>query len=311
MKKIIVVCYLIGTLGIISFWGDKRFGYLFFFTLAAVILRRIEKFRNSQKKSESTGQPTPSVGLTHYYATIYLSLLNPYCLLQMIKQLSGQLYILVFHAFRLPSPASFNSKVKYILPFKGTWKVGRGGVTPETSHSWDLYTQRYAYDFFMVDDQQQPYKATGHQLEDYYCFGQEVIAPADGTIVGIKNNIRDYTQVGNLSVDWKTKDFRGNYIVIKHAENEYSFIAHFRRGSIVVKKGEGVKQGQLLGKCGNSGHSTMPHIHYHLQRDQYFWTALGLPVSFTNVVVDGQTNKPGQVKYISTNQQVSNAGETS
>ncbi|NML37906.1 M23 family metallopeptidase [Chitinophaga sp. G-6-1-13] len=305
MKKIIIASYLLGALGIISFWGDKRFGYLFFFCVLAVILRRIEKFRNNKKKPEKPDQQAVSVDLTHYYLTIYLSLLNPYSLIQMIRQLSGQLYILVFYSFRLPSPASFHSKVEYILPFKGTWKVGRGGVTPETSHSWGLYTQRYAYDFFITDDHHKPNSGTGNQLEDYYCFDQEVIAPADGMIVGIKNNIRDYVHVGDLSVDWKTKDFRGNYVVIKHHENEYSFIAHFRKGSIVVKKGDIVKQGQLLGKCGNSGHSTMPHIHYHLQRSKYFWTALGLPVRFKNVVINGSDNHE-QGEYISTDQQVSN-----
>lgn len=303
MKKIIVACKFIGALGVIGFWY-KRFLLFAPFYLVAIILEMIEKIINKKKKSAKTSdRQDASIDMSRYYVTIYLSLLNPYALAQTVRQLLGQLYILVFHSFRLPSPATFHSKTNYILPFKGTWKVGRGGVTPETSHSWGLFTQRYAYDFFMIDDHHRPNGGTGNRLEDYYCFDQEIIAPADGIIVSMKNNVRDYTHVGDLSVDWKTKDFRGNYMVIEHQKNEYSFIAHFRKGSIVVKKGDKVKQGQLLGACGNSGHSTMPHIHYHLQDSKYFWTALGLPIRFENVAVNGK-DVHDQGEYIYTDQEV-------
>ena len=48
----------------------------------------------------------------------------------------------------------------------------------------------------------------------------------------------------------------GNYVVIEHPNKEYSMIAHFKNGSILVKEGEQVKEGQLLGQCGNSGNSS-------------------------------------------------------
>jgi murein DD-endopeptidase MepM/ murein hydrolase activator NlpD len=77
------------------------------------------------------------------------------------------------------------------------------------------------------------------------------------------------------------KDFRGNFVIIKHHDKEYSFIAHFRLDSINVKKGQKVIQGQVIGLCGNSGHSTEPHIHFHLQDSANFWIATGLPIKFT------------------------------
>jgi hypothetical protein len=302
MKKVIIAFKIIGALGVIGFWGDKRFLYLLPFYLVAVILSKIQKF--STKKVEKE-KPAIAPDLTRYYSSVYLSLLNPFNIVLLIKQLLGQLYILVFHSFRLPSPLSFQNKVHYILPFQGTWKVGRGGITPETSHSWDLYTQRYAYDFFITDANDKPNENTGNNLHDYYCFNQQVIAPADGTVVSVKTNIPDYAGVGNLSVDWKSRDFRGNYIIIKHAENEYSFIAHFRQNSITVKKGDAVKQGQVIGNCGNSGHSTMPHIHYHLQNSARFWIAPGLPIRFSDITINGSPNgKEGT--YITGNQLVHN-----
>ena len=52
----------------------------------------------------------------------------------------------------------------------------------------------------------------------------------------------------------------GNVIVIEHKNNEYSFIAHCVKGSIKVKEGQRVKQGQPLAQLGNTGNSTAPHL---------------------------------------------------
>ncbi|MBO9729515.1 MAG: M23 family metallopeptidase [Chitinophaga sp.] len=302
MKQVVIVFKIIGALGVIGFFGDKHFLYLLPFYLIGVILGKVEKYRS--KKPES-GLATTAPDLTHYYSSVYLSLLNPFNIVLLAKQLLGQLYILVFYSYRLPSPATFQNKVQYILPFRGTWKVGRGGITADTSHSWNLYTQRYAYDFFMTDTDDKPNNGTGNHLDDYYCFDQEVIAPADGTVVAVKNSIPDYTHVGDLSVDWKSRDFRGNYVIIQHAANEYSFIAHFKQGSIVVSTGDVIKQGQLIGRCGNSGHSTMPHIHFHLQNSRKFWIALGLPITFNDIVIADTPNNTGAT-YITGGQLVHN-----
>ncbi|MCS7071216.1 MAG: M23 family metallopeptidase, partial [Anaerolinea sp.] len=45
---------------------------------------------------------------------------------------------------------------------------------------------------------------------------------------------------------------------------------------------------QPVGQCGNSGHSTEPHLHFHIQDRVDFWTAAGLPIAFDGVSVDGQ-----------------------
>ena len=71
-------------------------------------------------------------------------------------------------------------------------------------------------------------------------------------------------------------------------------MAHFKKGSIVVEAGDKVSQGQLLGLCGNSGHSTMPHLHFHVQDRKNFWTAVGLPIKFKAIEIkqeNGVTEK--------------------
>jgi murein DD-endopeptidase MepM/ murein hydrolase activator NlpD len=116
------------------------------------------------------------------------------------------------------------------------------------------------------------------------------LSPADGIVVKVNNHIRDYTGVGDHSIDWKTWDFRGNFVVIKHADKEFSFLAHLRKDSILVKKGDFVRAGQVIGLCGNSGHSTEPHLHFHLQNNRNFWFTRGLPIVFKNAAVASKLN---------------------
>ena len=152
--------------------------------------------------------------------------------------------------------------------------------TKENSHSWEILTQRYALDFVIKNENNLTHQGDGKKLHDYFCFEKDVISPADGVVVEVSNKIKDYEGVGDYSIDWKVRDFRGNFVIIKHSKKEYSFIAHFKHNAIVVKKGEKVKQGQLIGQCGNSGHSTEPHLHFHLQDHKIFWLATGLPIRF-------------------------------
>jgi len=68
-------------------------------------------------------------------------------------------------------------------------------------------------------------------------------------------------------------------------------LAHFKRGSITVKPGDKVKRGQVLGQCGNSGNSSEPHIHYHLQHSPILQDGLGIKCVFEKVTLtkDGKT----------------------
>ena len=59
------------------------------------------------------------------------------------------------------------------------------------------------------------------------------------------------------------------------------------RGTIEVQRGDRVRQGQRLGRCGNSGNSTEPHIHYHLANSPRMHQGDGLPALFRDVVVNG------------------------
>lgn len=99
-----------------------------------------------------------------------------------------------------------------------------------------------------------------------------------------------------MLMDFLTRDIRGNYVVIQHDEREYSLMAHFIPMSIIVKKGDTVKKGQVIGKCGNSRNSSEPHLHFQLQDNPNFYTAIRLHIKFSNLKINKSAIKEEYVR---------------
>lgn len=236
-----------------------------------------------------------------------LSVLNPFLLWQQLRQLAGQLSISRRLKRGLPDADTHRSSISYRLPFAGVWFVYNGGVTPGTSHSWGILTQRYAYDFVVVDDAYARHTGSGTRLEDYHCYGRPILAAADGEVVEVRDGINDARFLGYGVLDILSRDFRGNFVVIRHAEGEYSFSAHLIPGSIHVAAGDRVRQGQPIGRCGHSGFSSEPHLHFHLQDGPDFFTAMGLPIRFDDVEVLEQRIDGGE--YLTAGAKVRHAGD--
>lgn len=202
---------------------------------------------------------------------------------QALRQLAGIPVIYIKHGFRLPDIHSHKSAVKYSLPFNGQWTVVNGGVNAESSHSWNIPTQRYAYDFIITDKNGASCSGDATDVKSYYCYGKDILAPADGTVVYVNNGQPDAKILGNGATDPNIKDIRGNCIIMKHAGKEYSFIGHLMSGSISVRKGQQVKRGEKIARCGNSGNTSEPHVHFHVQDGKGFFTSAGLPVLFDGI----------------------------
>jgi murein DD-endopeptidase MepM/ murein hydrolase activator NlpD len=178
--------------------------------------------------------------------------------------------------------SNYKTKTLLILPFNGVWEVANGGRdTKKNGHRTINNTgprnQLYAYDFI------KDYQSEGKNLEDYYAFGQDVISPADGIIYQVIDGSKDMP-IGESDDDV----IAGNMIMIDHQNGEYSVLAHFKYSSIKVKVGDNVKQGDLLGQCGNTGNTSEPHIHYHLQDNSLMHKANGLPAQFKQISVNGK-----------------------
>ena len=142
---------------------------------------------------------------------------------------------------------------------------------------------RYAYDFTVVDEKGAMHRGDGMKNEDWPGFGAAVVAPADGVVVKSARDRPDGSMAQRAPLDREAvmkniHEIMGNYAVIDHGNGEYSLLAHMRQGSVTVKPGDRVKQGQKLGEIGCSGDAMFPHLHYQLQRDDYLGE--GLPSYF-------------------------------
>jgi len=146
------------------------------------------------------------------------------------------------------------------VPFFGEWTVTQGHNGKYT-HKDDW---RHAWDFEITDDDGKTYKNDGDVAQDYYCFDKSIIAPADGTVEEVVDDIDDNT-IGerNLEFNW------GNTVVLKHSEFIFTKLSHLKQNSIQVKPGDKVKKGDVLAKCGNSGNSPYPHLHFQVQSTPY------------------------------------------
>ncbi len=172
------------------------------------------------------------------------------------------------------------------LPLKGRWLVFWGGDTKALNPHQDVPNQRYAFDLEGVDEQGRTRRGASDKNEDYFAYGREVLAPGDGKVIEVIDGVHE-NEPGSMN----PYSMVGNCVMIEHRENEVSVLCHLQPGSIQVKVGDRVKRGQPLGKCGNSGNSSEPHIHYHLQHSPILQDGLGIKPVFQKVVVnrDGKT----------------------
>jgi murein DD-endopeptidase MepM/ murein hydrolase activator NlpD len=152
--------------------------------------------------------------------------------------------------------------------------------------------QRYALDLLGVGPDGKTHQRDGKLNEDYYAFGREVLAPADGIITEVIEGVRD-----NVPGSLNPYSGVGNCVIIQHRDDEVSVLAHFKLGTIKVKSGNQVKRGQLLGLCGNSGNSSEPHIHYHLQHTAVLQDGVGIKCHFENAKVKNEDKMEARPHY--------------
>jgi len=190
------------------------------------------------------------------------------------------------HTPDIPVPDEHETPLS--LPFEGTWSVIWGGDTKELNQHRGTPNQRFAFDFLIVDESGKTYRGEGKKNEDYPAFGRKILVPADGVVTEVIRGVRD-----NVPGSMNPYSALGNAVVIQHREHEVSVLAHLKQGAIEVKAGDRVKRGQLLGLCGNSGNSSEPHLHYHLQNTPIVQDGTGIKCFFQDVLLtrEGKTEK--------------------
>lgn len=176
----------------------------------------------------------------------------------------------------------YQTKTALRLPFDDEWTVYWGGRTVAQNYHAAHSDQRFAYDIVIVRDGS-THTGDGRSNSDYHCFGVPILAPGAGTVVVSRDGLAD-----NAPGEIESPVPAGNHVVIDHGNGEFSFVAHLREGSVRVGEGDHVAQGDTLGLCGNSGRSSEPHLHYHLQTTPEFGAGEGLPAQFLDYLADGE-----------------------
>lgn len=199
---------------------------------------------------------------------------------------------LLFLPHKADLPVPERNQTKLSLPFVGKWLVAWGGDTKKLNQHHDVPNQRFAFDFLGVDQDGKTRKGQAQINEDYYAFGREILAPADGVVTDVINGVRD-----NKPGSMNPYSALGNAIFIQHREHEVSVLAHLKLDSTTVKIGDKVKTGQVVGLCGNSGNSSEPHLHYHLQNTPIIQDGTGIKCYFQKVNVIKDSKKELKVNY--------------
>lgn len=177
----------------------------------------------------------------------------------------------------------YQTKTPLRLPFDGEWYVYWGGRSIAQNYHAKAPDQRFAYDFLMLRTGKS-FSGSGDRNEDYYCFDQAVCAPGDALVVRAVDEVAD-----NSPGEMNSRRPFGNFVILDHGQEEFSFLVHLKRGTVRVVSGDMVKSGAVIGHCGNSGRSSEPHLHFHLQNTSAPYRGAGLPAFFCHYIVKGKT----------------------
>ncbi len=123
--------------------------------------------------------------------------------------------------------------------------------------------QRYAIDYAMLLDGL-PYLNDGSNLEDWHCYNLPIIAARGGKVIYTKDGIPDNQSPPELDYSIDENNVTGNVVYIEHVDGTIGTYCHLVQNSVKVEIGDTVVTGQELGRLGNSGNSTAPHLHMHV-----------------------------------------------
>jgi hypothetical protein len=181
--------------------------------------------------------------------------------------------------FSLKGYATPANVIDLVSPFhSGRQIVIHGGASPFTNGHFHVKPQNYALDIVGLNKlgMRSTSISGGTVLENYVIFGESVYSPVDGKILIVVDMHDDQTPPKS-----DVENIAGNHILIESNGIEI-LLAHFKKGSIVVKEGDNVTTNTLLGQVGNTGNTSEPHLHIHAEKGGKANTILnGKAIPFT------------------------------
>jgi murein DD-endopeptidase MepM/ murein hydrolase activator NlpD len=194
-------------------------------------------------------------------------------------------------------------------PVDGRWTAVNSPVSRVPSHGIHSNGQTFSIDLvYEPREGARPEFGGGAAFRppgDFPVFGQELYSPADGEVVAVHDRERDHRSrstwpaIAYMLAEGFVRELGGarrilgNHVVVDLGDGTYAAFAHLQRGSVAVRPGQTVRRGDVVGRCGNSGNSSEPHLHFQLMDRPTPFTAAGLPFVFTDVDIEGSRNGGG------------------
>lgn len=176
---------------------------------------------------------------------------------------------LSIYAFTGYSYSSESLALKFPLK-DGIYIVGHGGSNSLINYHNINDKQQYALDISKLNIYGIRAKEIyPEQLKSYAIYGDTLYSPCSGTVQKTVSQLPDHSPP-----ERDQKHPAGNHIIILCKEARI-YLAHFMQGSVVVDSGSVINQGVPIGRVGNSGNTSEPHLHIHATRN-----GNGIPITF-------------------------------
>ena len=158
-------------------------------------------------------------------------------------------------------------------PLEGDLWLAANGPDNESDHRRTLFAfsgesriaQRFAIDWVRLYEDGKTWTGDASKNQSYRAYGANVLAVADGTVLqtrdGIPENVPDPVA---RAVPITPDTLAGNSVLVDIGGGAFAFYAHLQPGSLKVKQGDRIRQGQVLALLGNTGNSSEPHLHFHV-----------------------------------------------
>ena len=182
-------------------------------------------------------------------------------------------------------------------PLKGDHWLAANGPSNSSGHRQALIpidghaviSQRFAIDWVQLRDDGKTFQGDEKDNKNYLAYGHEAYAVADGIVTETKDGIPENIPGANSrAVPITLETVGGNHVILDIGGGNFAFYAHLQPGSLRVKLGDHVRRGQVVGLVGNSGNSTEPHLHFHIENGSSPLGAEGLPYSLASFEVAGK-----------------------
>ncbi|MFF9688158.1 M23 family metallopeptidase [Streptomyces sp. NPDC014623] len=196
--------------------------------------------------------------------------------------------------------------VEVLAPVTGRWSALNSPADRVPSHGVHAYGQTYAIDIVAEGAEGPSAGRPGFAWlwpvargpRAFPAFGAPLLAVADATVVTADDTQRDHLSRNSLlGLAWLllaegevrglagAHRVLGNRVVLDLGDGTYAAYAHVRRGSLQVRAGDTVRAGQQIARCGNSGNSTEPHVHFQLMDHPDLDRARGVPFTWRGIGV--------------------------